>query len=281
MFTKDALEHLESKLSAQNIEHVKCMAVVPNNHELVSTEEFQAFRNRFRGELKTESLNGFADYVNKFKYFSCVDELRMADVVDVSTPKTQLFVSKKAMMAKAFFNLGTQAFPGHGDHFALLTMKPRAEYKAAIEMNGAKPTQRVLAEWFEDYADYIVAHDSDGDEMTAVQAAYAVRNLNIESLSKLESTLGNTGHTVSMMDKVEAKSRGRIPTEIAFTCVPYDGMGEKLIRMRLVTAGAKDESLFRLRIVGFELLEEAIAEDFCQLLEEKTQISPVIGWFHP
>jgi uncharacterized protein YfdQ (DUF2303 family) len=268
MFTKDALEHLESKLSAQNITPVDGMAVVPATHKLVSTEQFQAFRNRFRGELKTDSLNGFADYVNKFKF-------------DSDFEQTQLYVDKKGMQAKAFFNLGTHDLPGHGDHFAILTMNPRAEYKAAIEMNGAKPSQRTLAEWFEDYADYIVAHDSDGTEMTAVQAAYTVRNLNLETLSNLESTLGNTGHTVSMMDKVEAKSKGRIPTEITFTCVPYDGMGEKLIRMRLVTAGAKDESLFRLRIVGFELLEEAIAEDFCQLLEEKTQISPVIGWFHP
>lgn len=275
MFTEEALKHLESKLSAQNIPALDCAALVPDNHRLVNIEQYQDYRFRYRGELKTESLNGFADYINSSK--SAGDKSGFDDEKD----QTKLFVSKKEMSAKAFFNLGTHDLPGHGDHFALLTMKPRAEYKAAIEMNGAKPTQRTLAEWFEDYADYIVAHDSDGTEMTAVQAAYAVRNLNLETLSNLESTLGNTGHTVSMMDKVEAKSKGRIPTEIAFTCVPYDGMGEKLIRMRLVTAGAKDESLFRLRIVGFELLEEAIAEDFCQLLEEKTEISPIIGWFNP
>jgi uncharacterized protein YfdQ (DUF2303 family) len=268
MFTKEALEHLESKLSAQNIAPIEGMAVLPNTHKLVSAEAFQAFRNRYRGELQTESLNGFTDYVNQLND-------------DPGAEKAKLFVSKKQMSAKAFFNLGTQAFPGHGDHYALLVMKPRAEYQAATAMNGAKPTQRTLAEWFEDYADYIEAFDNEGIQMTAVQAAYAVRNLNLETLSNLESTLGNTGHTVSMMDKVEAKSKGRIPTEIAFTCVPYDGMDEKLIRLRLVTAGAKDESLFRLRIVGFELLEEAIAEDFCQLLEEKTEIKPIIGWFNP
>lgn len=270
MFTKEALEHLENKLTVQNIAQVAGMAVVPNNHKLVSTEEFQDFRNRYRGELNTDSFNGFVDYVNKLKTQSIVFE-----------EETQLFVDKESMSAKAFFNLGTISTPGHGDHTALLKLKPRAEYKAATQMNESKPSQRSLAEWFEDYADYIVAHDSDGTEMTAVQAAYAVRNLNIESLSNVESSLGNTGHTVSMMDKVEAKSKGRIPTEISFTCVPYDGMSEKLIRMRLVTAGAKDESLFRLRIVGFELLEEAIADDFCNLLREATEIDPVIGWFNP
>jgi uncharacterized protein YfdQ (DUF2303 family) len=277
MFTKEALEHLESKLSAQNVPALDCAALVPDNHSLISIEQYQDYRFRYRGVLQTDSLKGFSDYVNSSK--SSGDKSGLDD--DDEKDQTKLFVNKKDMMAKAFFNLGTNDLPGHGDHFALLTMKPRAEYKAAIEMNGAKPNQRTLAEWFEDYADYIVAHDSDGAEMTAVQAAYAVRNLNLETLSNLESTLGNTGHTVSMMDKVEAKSKGRIPTEITFTCVPYDGMGEKLIRMRLVTAGAKDESLFRLRIVGFELLEEAIAEDFCKLLEEKTEIKPIIGWFNP
>lgn len=64
MFTKEALEHLENKLSAQNIAQVAGMAVVPNNHKLVSTEEFQDFRNRYRGELKTDSFNGFVAYVN-------------------------------------------------------------------------------------------------------------------------------------------------------------------------------------------------------------------------
>ena len=268
MFTKEALEHLEKNSSANNIAHVNGMAVLPNDHSLVSTEKFQEFRNRYRGELKTDSFNGFVAYLNDFKVASDKDQ-------------TQLFVDKESMSAKAFFNLGSHEFPGHGDHTALLKLKPRAEYKAATQMNESKPSQRALAEWFEDYADYIVAHDSDGTEMTAVQAAYAVRNLNIESLSNVESSLGNTGHTVSMMDKVEAKSKGRIPTEISFTCVPYDGLTEKLIRMRLVTAGAKDESLFRLRIVGFELLEEAIASDFCTLLQAATEIDPVIGWFNP
>lgn len=270
MFTKEALEHLENKLTVQNIAQVAGMAVVPNNHRLVSTEEFQDFRNRYRGELKTNSFNGFVDYVNKLKTQSIVFE-----------EETQLFVDKKSMSAKAFFNLGTISTPGHGDHTALVTLVKRAEFRAATDMNGYKPSQRELAEWLEDYADYIVAYDSDGTEMTAIQAAYAVRNLNIESLSNVESSLGNTGHTVSMMDKVEAKSKGRIPTEISFTCVPYDGLTEKLIRMRLVTAGAKDESLFRLRIVGFELLEEAIASDFCTLLQAATEIDPVIGWFNP
>ena len=267
MFTKEALEHLEKNSSANNIAHVNGMAVLPNDHSLVSTEKFQEFRNRYRGELNTDSFGGFVAYV----------KLIAMDYQEW----VQLFVDKKSMSAKAFFNLGSYASPGHGDHTALLKLKPRAEYKAATQMNESKPSQRLLAEWFEDYADYIVAHDSDGTEMTAVQAAYAVRNLNIESLSNVESSLGNTGHTVSMMDKVEAKSKGRIPTEISFTCVPYDGMSEKLIRMRLVTAGAKDESLFRLRIVGFELLEEAIADDFCNLLREATEIDPVIGWFNP
>lgn len=274
MFTKEALEHLENKLSAQNIAQVAGMAVVPNNHKLVSTEEFQDFRNRYRGELKTDSFNGFVAYVNGNGFAAYLNDVKVEE-------ETQLFVDKESMSAKAFFNLGTISTPGHGDHTALLKLKPRAEYKAATQMNESKPSQRSLAEWFEDYADYIVAYDSDGTEMTAIQAAYAVRNLNIESLSNVESSLGNTGHTVSMMDKVEAKSKGRIPTEISFTCVPYDGMSEKLIRMRLVTAGAKDESLFRLRIVGFELLEEAIADDFCNLLREATEIDPVIGWFNP
>jgi uncharacterized protein YfdQ (DUF2303 family) len=268
MFTKEALEHLESKLSAQNIAPVTGMAVVPSTHELVSTEEFQAFRNRYRGQLKTDSLDGFTDYVNQFND-------------DPGTEQPQLFVSKKEMAAKAFFNLGTHDMPGHGDHFAQLTMKPRAEYQAAIVMNGAKPTQRTLAEWFEDYADYIEAYDNQGEHMTAVQAAYAVRNLNIESLSNLESTLSNTGNTMSLIEIIEARSKGRIPTEMTFTCIPYDGMSEKLIRLRLVTAGEKGESLFRVRIVGFELLEEAIAEDFCAMLEEKTEIKPIIGWFNP
>lgn len=100
MFTKEALEHLENKLTVQNIAQVAGMAVVPNNHELVSTEEFQEFRNRYRGELKTDSFGGFAAYINKFKLIAMDYE-----------EGVQLFVDKKSMSAKVFFNLGSYESP--------------------------------------------------------------------------------------------------------------------------------------------------------------------------
>lgn len=268
MFSKEALEHLESKLSAQNIAPIDGMAVLPGNHQLVSTEKYQKLRNRYRGQLKTDSLNGFADYVNTFND-------------DPGAEQAKLFVDKQEMNAIAFFNLGTHDLPGHGDHTALLLMNPRAEYKSAVAMNGKAPSQRDLAEWLEDYAPYITAFDANNEAMTSAEAAYAVRNLTIGTTSQVESNQGNTGHAMSAMEAVEAKSRGKLPTSLTFTCIPYDGMNEQVLTIRLVTAGQKDGPMFRTRIVGYEVLQEQIATDFCLLLAEKTDIEPVIGWFTP
>ncbi len=76
------------------------------------------------------------------------------------------------------------------------------------------------------------------------------------------------------MQSVEASSKDVMPVAFEFKCVPYEGLGERRFSLRnsLLKSG---EPIFVLRIVQLEAQEEAIANEFRDLLIEKFTDKPV------
>ena len=76
------------------------------------------------------------------------------------------------------------------------------------------------------------------------------------------------------MQSVESSSKDVMPVAFEFKCVPYEGLGERAFSLRnsLLTG---DEPRFVLRIVQLEAREEAIANEFRDLLIGKFDGEPV------
>jgi len=239
------------------------MAVVPEGFKLQSLERLETHRNRFRGALTTSSFADFVTYVNG-----------RADA------QTRGFVDKDNMSCRVIFNLGDTDLAGHGDDTATLAMQPTAAYAALQRIAGERLSQKDLAEWMEDWRDFLKAVTPDDEDMNLVQAIAAVRNITIKASSERTSVEGNLNASRSAMDQVEAASQDTLPGSLIFTCPPYDDLSQRNFVLRLSVLTGEAKPVIKLRWVAEQQVREEIAQEFKDLLgSDITSTDLTIGTF--
>lgn len=228
-------------------------ALLPDGTSVESLERFSLERFRFRGAMTTTSIDDFARYSKG--YASASDPARC-------------FIDADNMTARSVFNIGTLDNPGHADNVASITLKKTAPFRALLQIDGQRLKQKQIAEWLEDWSDYLLAFDADGNTMQISQAAQAVRRITIQQATQQDHETSDFAGKKSLMQSVEASSKDVMPVAFEFKCVPYEGLGERRFSLRnsLLTS---DEPCFVLRIVQLEAQEEEIANEFRDLLISK------------
>ncbi|NBN69516.1 DUF2303 family protein [Proteus sp. G2618] len=256
-----------ASLSLDAIEKSLCPAIVlPNDFKVSSLENLQEGRFRFRGEMKTTSISDFVKYSIK----NAIDE------------GVSCFIDANEMSAKTIFNIGTIGEPGHADNTALVKLKQTAPFAALLKIDGVKHRQKELAEWLEDWRDYLMAFDANGNVLDIKQAISAVRRITIESTRSAEHEDHDFSAKRSVLENVEARSKDVMPTAFQFTCTPYDELKERNIKLRYSVLTGGDVPTLVLRIVQLENLEEQIAQEFRNLLcdeFDESEIETFIGKF--
>ena len=171
--------------------------------------------------------------------------------------------------------------PGHADNTATLKLKKTAPFSALLSVNGERNSQKSLAEWIEDWADYLVGFDANGDAIQATKAAAAVRKITIEANQTADFEDNDFSGKRSLMESVEAKTKDIMPVAFEFKCVPFEGLKERPFKLRLsIITG--DRPVLVLRIIQLEAVQEEMANEFRDLLVEKFKDSKVetfIGTF--
>ncbi|MCE9840286.1 YfdQ family protein [Proteus terrae] len=256
-----------ASLSLDAIEKSLCPAIVlPSDFKVSSLENLQEGRFRFRGEMKTTSISDFVKYSIK----NAVEE------------GVSCFIDADEMSAETIFNIGTIGEPGHADNTALVKLKQTAPFSALLKIDGVKYRQKELAEWLEDWRDYLMAFDADGNVLDIKQAISAVRRITIESTRSAEHEDHDFSAKRSVLENVEAKSKDVMPAAFQFTCTPYDELTERNIKLRYSVLTGGDVPTLVLRIVQLENLEEQIAQEFRNLLcdeFDESDIETFIGKF--
>lgn len=186
------------------------------------------------------------------------------------------------MDAVTVLNIGTLDNPGHADNTAQIKLKKTAAYNALLDINGKRKSQKELAEWLEDYADFITGFDKDGEVIQATKAAAAIRKITIEANSSADFEDNDFSGKRSVMESVEAKTKDIMPVAFEFKCIPFEGLKERpfKLRMSIITG---DRPTLVLRIVQIESVQENIANEFRDLLVDKfkdSQVETFIGSFH-
>ncbi|MBF0690623.1 YfdQ family protein [Providencia alcalifaciens] len=249
------------------VENMPCPAVaVPNGLEIVNLERYQNGRYRFRGSLKTTSINDFVKY-----------SVGYSDALGV-----RCFIDAEDMTARTIFNLGTIEHPGHADNSALIVLKKTSPFSAVLSVNGRKQGQKELAEWLEDWRDHLLAFDADGNVLDIKQAIGAVRRITIESSRSSDHEDSDFSARRSVIENVEAKSKDIMPAAFEFKCTPYDELQERAIKLRYSLLTSQDTPTLVLRIVQLENLQELMAQEFRDILSAKfegSQIETFIGNF--
>lgn len=234
-------------------------AMLPKDVSVESLERFGLARFRFRGTMDTTSIDDFVRY--SVGYASAEEPARC-------------FIDAQNMSARSVFNIGTLENPGHADNVSTIKLKQTAPFRALLAINGDRLNQKQIAEWLEDWSDYLSAFDAEGNVMSISQAAQAVRRITIQQATQADHEDGDFSGKKSLMQSIEASSKDVMPVAFEFKCVPYEGLGERAFSMRNSLLKSS-EPCFVLRIVQLEAQEEAIANEFRDLLIGKFNEKPV------
>lgn len=245
------------------------VVAVPAGINLSSLEKYLQGRSRYRGTMVTQSIPDFVSYV---KAHAGGDG----------------FIDAEDLEATVFFNLGTEAEPGHGDYTARLKLKATAEFQAMLQAGGKAYDQQAALDFIEDWSHLIGAAklDDDGqvkDDIPLSRAIAAIRKVKIQATSSTETTQGTFHAAQSRIDSVEATSDAGLPDVLTFKALPYHGLRERTFLLRLSVSTSGPKPTLRFRVVGLDAVEEDIAREFKSLLlaEVGNAATMTIGTFTP
>ncbi|MGT3255776.1 YfdQ family protein [Yersinia enterocolitica] len=254
-----------NSLALDALESSACpAAIIPNQASIHTLEHLQENRYRFRGNMRTTCIDDFVQYSKGY-----------------AGEGVRCFIDANEMNACTIFNIGTLENPGHADNRANLQLHKTAPFRALLDIDGKKTRQKTLAEWIEDWSDYLTALDADGNEMNIKQAVSAIRRITIESTRSADFEDQDMSAKRSLMESVEAKSKEVMPAAFVFTCSPYEGLAERQFNMRFSIL-TSDEPILVTRIIQLETAEEDMAKEFRDLLVAKFEgqsIETFIGTF--
>lgn len=238
--------------------------IISEGQSVKDLESLMVQRTRYRGSLQTTSLADFVGYVKKS-----------------AQTTADAFVDIETMSAKAFFNLGNLTSPGHGDYTAVLKLPPTAAFAALCKIDGAKNTQKALAEWLEDWNEFIVPEYADG-EVKLARAIAAVRNIKINANAAMASVTTDLSSSRSTMEAIDAKSSNDLPEGFNFVCEPYLGLMSRKYRLGISVISDEKPALV-LRWQQREATIEKIAQEFKSVLADQLGTSALltIGKFSP
>lgn len=239
--------------------------ILPEGTAVASLERFALERYRFRGAMDTTSIDDFVRY----------------SVGYAQKTKKPVASSMPTTCWRALSSTSVLWIIGHADNVASIKLKKTAPFRALLSINGDHLNQKQIAEWLEDWSDYLTAFDADGNTMKIAQAAQAVRRVTIQQTNASDHEDGDFSGKKSLMQSIEASSKDVMPVAFEFKCVPYKGLGERAFSLRNSLLKSNDP-VFVLRIVQLEAQEEAIANEFRDLLTGKFDGKPVetfIGTF--
>jgi uncharacterized protein YfdQ (DUF2303 family) len=250
-----ATTEMVNKAINQSLMNGHAHVAMPDNFNVVDLEHVQSFRRRMRGTMITASIPDFANYIG-----------------DNGEDGACVFVNQESMSAKAVLNLGTPEHPGHADNTAVLNPIRTAAYAKLRDMaKGQGLTQKAVAEWLEDWGNNIVCFDEDGETVASGYAIAAIRQITIESASKLESTVESLSESKSAFESVKATSKTQIPATIRFNCEPYPDFHYRAFVLRLGIRTGERNPMITLNLINAEKHEEEIA------LELAAKVTSAIG----
>lgn len=238
---------------------------LPASVAVKSLEQFNLERYRFRGSMETSNIDEYVKYSSGY-----------------AGEGVRCFIDADEMRAQTIFNIGTLSNPGHADNTASLSLKKTAPFRELLNIDGRKQAQKELAEWLEDYREFLLAFDADGVVLDIKKAVGAVRRITIEQTSSADHEDQDFSAKRSVMESVEAKSKDVMPAAFEFKCIPYEGLGERRFKLRYSILTGGNVPVLVLRIVQLEAEEEKIAVEFLELLTGKfkdVEVDTFIGKF--
>lgn len=274
---KQAIQHIEENAVAAGVAaYLRDISLpvmpLPANYSLVSLEKFMDAPTRFRGTYSTNYVGEFTAYLLKNAVHSSTSDMFINEEKNAEKmPATAgVFINAEKMTATAILDLGEPNHPEHGEHRAKVKLTALNAYNALRAINGVRKSQRDMAEWMEDWRDFLQAYPdlSEGTAKIDFKSAIAaVRNLTIKATAERDHTTQDFKATKSALETIEASSKGQaLPGFLYFTCAPYEEIKTRTFVCRLGVLTDK-EPAFVLRVAQMEAHIEEMGKEFQQLVQ--------------
>lgn len=230
---------------------------LPNGVSIHSLEQYMDHPARFRGKVKTTRMESFKEYLLAVDAGVC-------------------FVDVDKWYAECVFDIGTHVAPGHCEHRATLVLDQTTEMREVARINAGermrgetiKFGQRELSEWLEDWGYTLSVEAADGEDMTLARACASVRGMTIEGMRKSESEVQDFGESRSVMDKIDAKAKDKIPAKIHFRANPFRGLSDRCFTFRVSILTGGDTPKFTLRCVNEAQVMDLAADEFVEKVRD-------------
>lgn len=142
--------------------------------------------------------------------------------------------------------------------------------------------QRDLAEFLEDWRTNVEALDGEGEVIPIAKVIQTIRNVKIDASKSVASEEQDFSAAKSFLEKIDAKGQdGDFPKYLTFGCVPYDGLAAREFAFRLSIRTEGNTVRFVVRRICPEKDQEEMAEEFADILEQKTSGHVLLGEFRP
>ncbi len=258
MIQKEAIDKLISTGNAPLfLEQLKTadtqsqLIALPKEYSITDLECYQEHRNNLRGSFSTNIIEEFIEYAKVY----------------AKTEGSAVFVETERMRGVAIFDIGTEEKPLHLNHSASIELKKTAPYQTLLGANKNVMDQRSLAEWIEDYGDYLTPYGAGGAAIEVKKAIEAIRILKFERTTGSDREVQQFAASQSEYERVATKTKEdlQIPAGFVFKCVPYLDLEERRFDMRLSII--RNERLI-LTIKRLEEIQEEITIEFKDKLVE-------------
>jgi len=258
-----ALQGFQASLDAAHT--LSPLVAMPEGYLFTDLERYMPTRTRLKGVMKTSDLYSFGLYVSKH-----ADE------------HSECFINRNAMAAKVIFDFGSKDAPLHCAHTCRLALLKTPAFETVQDAVGHRFSQKDLAEWLEDWRDYIQVLGHNGEDISLGLAIAAVRRLKIEQHTVSGHEVHATRSSRSVLDEIEASSDTGLPEAIAFTCTAYEGLGARTFVLRVSVIASHEKPQFSLRVVAMDNHLDDMAHEFSKMVETRLEglsIVPVLGSF--
>lgn len=246
-----AIQRIEELVAARHMDELPTYIdsiAVPSGVEVKSLEHLQKAPSLQRVRYSTERLEDFCNYLK---------------TEHLTERSTAVFIKADGSGAEGIIDFGTHTSPLWGHHRAELNMNHTPEFAALLQVcNQCNLDQRSLIDWLEDWQHIVVPFMGENDAISVAQAILKIQRIDIKSIDKRTSEIGDFNASRTAMESIEAKSGSDTPPcMFAVTCQVYPCTRSRDIHARLSLKSAGDKPTFRLRIVGKDALEKDVAEE--------------------
>lgn len=226
-----------------------------NVHDL---QKFSKTKRRMNGRFKTSSISALAEFA----------ESTIKESPEIDTPSC--FVGENGQ-ASLFFNFGSIENPLHQDLIGSVNLKKTAVFKAIENLKDQQLNQRELAEFIEDFNEYVVALDKNGEEILQSAAVAAIRDMSIEAQRNVGQKSEDYRDESSAFASVEAKFKGATPAYLKFNIQPFSEMSEHQFIFRISVLTTNDRISLMLRCARWDEILESVNIEFQEKLAEKLE----------